>query len=57
VVKHLKGRNDRVHDLEGDANVDSDREDHSAGVSGGTSKEERGEEEDCAVLVAGSFST
>ena len=57
MVKHLKGRNGLVHNLEGDANVDSDCEDHSTGVSGGTLKEERGEEEDCAVLnITGSFS-
>lgn len=54
MVKYLKGRNARISDLEGGANVNSDCEGDSAGAQDGALKKE--DEETRAVLVAGSFS-
>ena len=56
MIKYVKGRNVPITDLEGGVNVDSDCEDDSTGVGGGTTNEEQNEEETRAVLTAGSFS-
>ena len=55
-MKYFEGRNSPVQGLGCDANLDGEYEDDSAGGGGVTLKDEQGEGEDWAVLVAGSFS-
>jgi len=56
LVKHLKGQNPLINDLEGDVNVESDCEGDSLGIRDGTSDtKEEVEEQTRAVLITGSF--
>ena len=57
MVKHIKGKNTPVNDLEGDANVESDCEGYSSEVKKETqeAKEEEGEEPR-VTFITGSFS-
>ena len=57
MVKYLKKKNTSVSDLEGGANIESDCEESSWGIKGGTQgAKEVGGEEIRAVLITGSFS-
>ena len=56
MVKHLKGRDVLINDLEGDMNVESDCEGGTTGTGSETLGEEEKEEETRAVLITGSFS-
>ena len=52
MVKYINDRNTPIYDLEGDANIESDCEDDSAGAS----DEMLEKEESRAILIVGSFS-
>lgn len=56
VVKYVKSQVPLINDLEGDANVESDCDEDTAGAKDGPTNVKEEKEENRAVLIVGSLS-